>query len=56
VNIDSNDENIRWHPRGAILRPSFCIVVVPPQEEGAGNAGRFAHPQPRLQKQKSKRA
>jgi hypothetical protein len=33
--------------------PGFCIGIVPPTSEGAGNAGRWLHPQPRLQGKKA---
>ena len=43
----SSDLNINSHnhPRGAILRPSDASNVAPSKTEGAGNAGRWPHPQ-----------
>jgi hypothetical protein len=32
--------------------PESCFVLVPLQTEGAGNAGRSPHPQPRVQNKK----
>ncbi len=43
-----NDEDMRRRSRGAISRPSHGIRR-PSRREGAGNAGRWPHPQPRLQ-------
>src|SRR6266404_6479219 len=40
--------NIGTRPRGA-MRPRFCKNFRPLISEGAGNAGRSMHPQPRVQ-------
>jgi hypothetical protein len=37
-------KNIRSHSRG-LFSPEFCKFVVPRKAEGAGNAGRWPHPQ-----------
>jgi hypothetical protein len=34
-------------------RASFCLAACPPISEGAGNAGRTMHPQPRMQMKKA---
>jgi hypothetical protein len=40
----------------ARFRPGDALSLSPLKAEGAGNAGRWPHPQPRLQIEKSKRA
>jgi len=33
--------------------PELCVIIVPPQTEGAGKAGRAMHPQPRVRMKKA---
>jgi hypothetical protein len=43
---------MRPHSRGA-MRPRFCECLPLLRTEGAGNAGRTMHPQPRVQMKKA---
>src|SRR4051794_31770064 len=46
LNIAGN--SMRPRSRG-MFSPGLCDSVAPPRTEGAGKAGRCAHPQPRVQ-------
>src|SRR5258706_6426330 len=47
----TSNPDMHPHSRGA-MRPRFCKNRSPRKTEGAGNAGRAMHPQPRVQMKK----
>jgi hypothetical protein len=46
-------EDVKPHSRGMIC-PGFCEAAPSKNSEGAGNAGRWPHPQPRTQNKEAR--